>query len=184
MLPIKTTKLLTVLTALALLCSCARTQRFGLAELERRLCKADRRFAFQTEDVFREDGIYHIFYRTDNGTLLLKVKEDERRRIDGISLTMAGTDKDAARAFSDLACALTEAFWPEENLADAKAALGLADPAAFFTDETLTAACGRYEAEFFKTAQGVSLMLRYLPAEGSPATETDGAARPPITEAP
>lgn len=180
----KTTKLLPLLMAFALLCSCARTQRFGLGELERRLCKADRRFAFQMEDVFRADGIYHVFYRTDNGTLLLKVTEDERRRIDGISLTMTGTDEDTARAFSDLACALTEVFWPEEHRADAKAALGLADTAAFFTDETLTAACGRYEAEFFKTAQGVSLMLRYLPAEGRPATETDGAARPPTTEAP
>lgn len=157
----KHTKLLAVILAMGLLCGCTRARRFGVWELEKRLCEADKSYAFDTEGMFRKEGAYHVFYRTENGTLLLKAKEDGKQRITDVSLTLASTDPDAAAAFSALACTLADVFLPEENRADAKAALKLADPATFFTDETLTAACGRYRAVFFKTLKGASLMLRY-----------------------
>ncbi len=149
------------LLAAALLCSCARPQRFGVYELEKRLCATDKNYAFDTETMFRKEGVFHIFYRTENGTLLLKAKEDEKQRLTELSLTVQQTDADTAAAFSALACALADAFLPEKDRADARAALGLAEPDTFFTDETLTAEFGRYRAVFFKTAQGASLMLRY-----------------------
>ena len=158
----KTVRLiLAPLLALALLCSCARTQRFGVWELERRLCEADTKYAFDTETMFRKEGVYHIFYRTENGTLLLKAKEDEKQRLTELSLTVQQTDADAAGAFSALACAVTDVFLPPNARADARAALRLSDPATFFRDETLTAEWGRYNGVFFKTTQGASLMLRY-----------------------
>ena len=157
----KCMKVCAALLAMISLCACARAQRFGVWELEKRLCEADKKYAFDTESVFRKEGVYHIFYRTENGTLLLKAKEDEKRRLTDLSLTLASTDPDAAAAFSALACTLADVFLPEENRADAKASLKLADPAAFFTDETLTADYGRYQAVFFKTQKGASLMLRY-----------------------
>ena len=150
-----------LLLSILLLCACTRAQRFGLAELERRLSGIDGEYAFDQQELYRDEGVYHIFYRTVNGTLLLKVKEDDRQRISSLSLTTAGTDADTSADFSALACALTDVFLPEENRADAKGALGLADPSAFFTDETLTAEYGRYKAVFFKTTQGVSLELKY-----------------------
>ena len=155
----KPTKLIAVILVLGLLCGCTRARQFGVWELEKRLCETDKKYAFDTESMFRKEGAYHVFYRTENGTLLLKVKEDEKQRITDISLTLASTDPDAAAAFSALACTLADVFLPEENRADAKAALKLADPATFFTDETLTAEYGRYQAIFFKTRKGASLML-------------------------
>ena len=150
-----------LLLALTLLCSCARAQRFGVFELEKRLCEADKTYAFDTEGMFRKEGVYHIFYRTENGTLLLKARENEKQRLTDLSLTTIQTDADTAKAFSALACALADVFLPEEDRADAKAALLLADPDSFFRDETLTAEYGRYSAVFFKSVKGVSLMLKY-----------------------
>ena len=124
-----------------LLCSCARAERFGVWELERRLCVADKNYAFDTDTMFRKEGVY-------------------RQRLRFVSLTMTGTDADAAADFSVQACTLADVFLPEEARADARAALRLAAPDTFFRDETLTAAYGRYEAVFFKTTQGVSLMLQ------------------------
>ena len=147
--------------ALTLLCSCARAQRFGVLELEKRLCETDKRYAFDTEGMFRKEGVYHVFYRTENGTLLLKARENEKQRLTDLSLTVQQTDPETAAVFSALACALADAFLPEEARADARTALRLADPGSFFRDETLTAEYGRYRAVFFKTAQGASLMLRY-----------------------
>ena len=161
-----------VLLALTLLCSCARAQRFGVWELEKRLCEADGKYAFDTEGMFRKEGIYHVFYRTENGTLLLKAKEDGKQRLTGLSLTVRQTDPATAAAFSALACTLSDVFLPEENRADAKAALRLADPGSFFTDETLTAEYGRYQAVFFKTTQGASLMLEYVTREAESADRT------------
>lgn len=149
------------LLAAALLCACARPQRFGVYELEKRLCEADENYAFDTQTLFRWKGVYHIFYRTENGTLLLKASEDEKQRLTFLSLTTIQTDAATAEAFSALACTLADVFLPEEARADAKASLKLANPAAFFRDETLTAEYGRYSAVFFKTAKGVSLMLTY-----------------------
>ena len=157
----KCVKLCAALLALISLCACARAQRFGVWELEKRLCEADKAYAFNTEDMFRKDGVYHIFYRTENGTLLLKAREDDKQRLTDISLTTIQTDEASAQAFSGLACALAGVFLPEEYRADARAALRLEEPAAFFTDETLTAVCGRYEAVFFKSVKGSSLMLKY-----------------------
>ena len=148
-----------VLLTLALLCSCARADRFGVWELEQRLRETDRAYAFGTESMFRKDGVYYIFYSTVHGTLLLKAKEDDKQRLTDLSLTTAQTDADTAARFSALACALTDVFLPEDARADAKASLRLADPSSFFSDETLTAVYGRYRAAFFKTAHGASLML-------------------------
>ncbi len=150
-----------VLLALLLLCACARAKRFGVYEMERRLCEVDKSYAFDTEGMFRKEGVYHIFYRTDNGTLLLKAREDEKQRVTDLSLTVMQTDAEAAARFSALACALTDVFLPEEARADAKVSLQLCDPDSFFRDETLTAEYGRYQAVFFKTVKGVSLMLKY-----------------------
>ncbi|MBQ6117591.1 MAG: hypothetical protein IJK98_00010 [Clostridia bacterium] len=147
--------------ALTLLCSCARAQRFGVWELEKRLCETDKKYAFDTEGMFRKEGVYHVFYRTEKGTLLLKAREDENQRLTDLSLTVQQTDPETAAAFSALACTLTDVFLPAEDRADAKASLRLSDPDSFFRDETLTAEYGRYRAVFFKTAQGASLMLRY-----------------------
>ena len=157
----KHTKLLAVILAMGLLCGCTRAQRFGVWELEKRLCEADKSYAFDTEGMFRKDGVYHVFYRTENGTLLLRMQEDKKQRLTDLSLTLASAEPDAAAAFSALACVMTDVFLPEEDRADAGAALGLADPASFFTDETLTAEYGRYSAVLFKTVKGVSLLLRY-----------------------
>lgn len=163
----KTVRTVMILLAVSLLCSCTRAERFGVWELERRLREVDQQYAFDTQTMFRKDGIYHVFYRTDAGTLLLKAAEDERRRLTFVSLTAADTD--AAQSFSALACAVTEVFWPEEARADVTAQLQLADPDTFFRDETLTAGYGRYDAVFFKTTKGVSLMLRYEQTQGKAA---------------
>ena len=156
-----------ILLSAALLCACTRAERFGVWELERRLCETDKNYAFDTQTMFRQEGVYHVFYRTDAGALLLKAREDERRRLAFVSLT--ATEADAAEDFSALARAVTEVFWPREALADVTAELQLADPATFFRDETLTAEAGRYSAVFFKTTKGVSLMLRYEQAQGEAA---------------
>ncbi len=148
-----------VLLSVSLLCSCTRAERFGVWELERRLREADQQYAFDTQTMFRKDGVYYVFYPAGNGTVLLKAAEDERLRLTFVSLT--ATDADAAEDLSALACAVTDVFWPEEDRADAKAQLRLAEPGTFFRDETLRAEYGRYCAVFFKTAKGVSLMLRY-----------------------
>ena len=148
-----------VLLSVSLLCACTRAERFGVWELERRLCETDKNYAFDTGTLFRQEGVYHVFYRTDAGTLLLKAAEDERGRLTFVSLT--ATAADASEDLSVLACAVTDVFWPEGGRADAKAQLRLTEPETFFRDETLTAEYGRYCAVFFKTAKGVSLMLRY-----------------------
>ena len=148
-----------VLLSVSLLCACTRAERFGVWELERRLCETDKNYAFDTGTMFRQEGVYHVFYRTDAGTLLLKAAEDERGRLTFVSLT--ATEADAAQSFSSLACAVTEVLWPAEARAEVAALLRLADPDTFFRDETLTAECGRYGAVFFKTTKGVSLILRY-----------------------
>ena len=149
------------LLLVGLLCSCARAERFGVWELERRLREADKNYAFDTDTMFRKEGVYYVFYPAGGGTLLLKAAEDEHQRLTFVSLTVTGTDADAAADFSALACTLADVFLPEEARDDARAALKLADPDTFFRDETLTAAYGRYGAVFFKTTQGVSLMLKY-----------------------
>lgn len=157
----KCVKVCAALLVLTWLCACARSQRFGVWELEKRLCEADKTYAFDTEDIFRKEGVFHIFYRTENGTLLLKAREDDKQRLVDISLTTTETDAAAAAAFSAFACVLTDVFLPEEARADVKVSLLLTDPDAFFRDETLTAEYGRYQAIFFKTTKGVSLILKY-----------------------
>ncbi len=65
-------------------------------------------------------------------------------------------------------------------------------PVICLTADAVIGAKERYMAEGFTDylakpidSQALEqMMLRCLPAEGSPATETDGAARPPITETP
>ena len=146
-----------------LLCSCARAERFGVWELERRLCEADKNYAFDTDTMFRREGVYYIFYPAGGGTVLLRAAEDARQRLELISLTL--TDPDAAEDFAALACAVTDVFLPQDARADIKAQLQLTDSATFFRDETLTASYGRYSAVFFKTVKGVSLMLRYEPPD-------------------
>ena len=157
----KSTKILSALLAMALLGGCTQARRFGVYELEKRLCEVDAHYAFDTESLFRKDGAYHIFYRTEHGTLLLKAAQDEKQRLTDLSLTTTATNDDTAAAFSALACAITDIFLPEENRSDARMALGLSDPGTFFRDETLTAEYGRYQAVLFKTAKGISLMLHY-----------------------
>ena len=162
---LKTVRLLLLPLLLAgALCACARAERFGVWELERRLREADKNYAFDMRTMFRKEGVYYVFYPAGGGTVLLKAAEDERQRLDLVSLTV--TDRDAAEDFSALACAVTEVFLPPDAAAEAKAQLQLADPATFFRDETLTASYGRYSAVFFKTVKGVSLMLRYGPPDG------------------
>ncbi|MBQ6065927.1 MAG: hypothetical protein IJK89_03820 [Clostridia bacterium] len=155
----KTIRAVMVLLSVSMLCACTRAERFGVWELERRLREADEQYAFDTQTLFRKEGVYHVFYRTDAGTLLLKAAEDERQRLTFVSLT--ATDAGMAEDFSALACAVTEVFWPREALADVTAQLQLADPGSFFRDKTLSAEYGRYRAVFFQTTKGVSLMLRY-----------------------
>ena len=159
----KTVRAVMILLSVSLLCACTRAERFGVWELERRLRETDEQYAFDTETMFRKEGVYHVFYRADAGTILLKAAEDERQRLTFVSLTV--TDRDAAERFSALACAVTDAFWPQEALADVKARLQLADPVALFRDETLKVSHGRYSAVFFKTVKGASLMLRYEPPD-------------------
>ena len=145
--------------AVGLLASCARAERFGVWELERRLRETDKTYAFDTETMFRREGVYYVFYPSGSGTILLKAAEDERQRLNFVSLTV--TEADAAAEFAALACAVTEVFLPREGRADMETNLRLKDPATFFTDETLSASYGRYEAIFFKSTKGVSLLLRY-----------------------
>ena len=165
------------LAAIMLVCaSCAREARFGIWELERRLKETNVAYAFDTESMFRKEGVYHVFYRTENGTLLLKAEEDGQRRLRGISLTATETDRASAGAFCALAGTLADLFLPEEARTEAHAALGLDDPGRLFADETLTFSCGRYEAELFKSAKGSSLLLRYKPL---PATEGEGTSASP-----
>lgn len=150
-----------LLTAALLLSSCARAERFGFRELERRLCETDKKYAFDTETTFRREGVYHVFYQEDGQSLLLKAAEDENCRLTFVSLTAIAADGGTAERFSALACALSDVFLPQEARADARASLQLADPGTFFRNETLTAEYGRYGAVFFKTEEGISLMLRY-----------------------
>ena len=159
----KITVILFVLALLAVGCSCARENRFGVFELERRLCEINKTYAFDAEGMFRKEGVYHIFYPAGKGTLLLKVREDNRRRIEYLSLTAADADEDTSNGFSALACALTDVILPEDARADARFLLRLEDPATFFVDETLTAEYGRHKVVFFKSTKGISLMLRYEP---------------------
>ena len=138
--------------------------------------EVDTKYAFDTETMFRKEGVYHVFYRTENGILLLQAEEDDRQRVCGISLTATETDRVSAGAFCALAGTLADLFLPEETLADAHMALGLDDPDRLFTDETLRVTFGRYQAVLFKTAKGSSLMLRFEPL---PATEAEGTSASP-----
>ena len=148
-----------LLDLVLLFSSCSRETRYGVFELERRLKEVSSEYAFDSEDMFRKEGVYHIYYCTEKGTMLLKAGEDERRRLQFLSLTT--TDVEAADLFSAFSCTLIDMFIPEDARADVRAALLLEDPGSFFVDETLTAEYGRYKAVFFKSVKGVSLMLKY-----------------------
>ena len=139
--------------------SCASDARFGIFELERRIKEENEIYAFDTEGMFRREGVYHIFYRTEKGTLLLKVKEDDKQRVCFLSLTTADTDEETATYFSALACILSDVFLPQDVRSDARSLLRLDDPRSFFRDETLTGEFGRYKAVFFKSVQGASILL-------------------------
>ena len=146
-----------------LLCcaSCTKETRFGLFELERRLNEIDTEYAFDTECLFRKEGVYHIIYRTEKGTLLLKATEDDHQRLCRISLSTVDKDRNTAGCFSSFSCALVDLFLPEDARAGTRDVLRLEDPGSFFRDETLTASYERYQAVLFKSTEGVSLMLEY-----------------------
>ena len=141
--------------------SCAKSPRFGVFELERRLCELDKAYAFDANGMFRKEGVYHVFYRTNQGTLLLKAKEDTNGRLIFISLTTTDVSTEMAERFGSFAITLTDLSFPQEARSDVCAALRLNDPASFFADETLTYKIGRYQAVFFKSGKGISYMLTY-----------------------
>lgn len=149
------------LSLVLMLTACTRSEMIDYSELNRRLKRENKSFAFSEENVFYGSGVYFAPYSLlSPEDMLLAMGENEKGQLTKVTLTASrgeATDE-IKQMFSEFAKALTAAFVPEKY---SESLLGTLEEYGklSFTDCIKKAVSGRYTLWLCSNTLGVSMII-------------------------
>ena len=148
---------------LAACCSCVSDKRFDYSELNIRLGKSAPRYVFSESGMFCSGGVYYCYYSLNaENDMLLTLKEDEKGKLNRISLTLdIESFEESAGDFSLFSLALAEIFIPDADMDSLARETGIKDFSLYSSDVMKSYAQGFYKAALFGSREAACFMLFY-----------------------